>query len=459
MKKRVLALLLGAIVAYSAIVPFTVEVGGAAPCSMLLWATGRQSFGEESPTYTVAGSVSEFNEEIRRAIHRYSPSGRYLLPLAPPGMNTRTELEFIDIFAASYFMSGRVPMFMPAAQTVGHYYYHMFHNSPGLGSNHLVAGETLTVVRHPGATATEVAAQHIPEELRTFRFDTYVGRGSPTSSNTRGAFGLMYEFGAYLYDFTLTMDLADYILTFIEKNDFSSSFDGVTLSVVRGYLNSVSNTVQAFYEFAFWTLEYLLYLRQNSRVEFELYLRNAEFRRTFAYFWNTGMNLVNNIEPVRTQLIFDALAPHGIVGEADGSGFTLRSDEGWVTVGNRNLSEAQLLREQIETPRLSEMLAEMLRGYGNLGAGGGSFEICGDCGHCTFGAAFPDPPPIIVVTLPSVERLTYSGTCTCCGVTATWQYTTTHDVLRIVRSKRNIDGVLLPSCADFCVNSHQRHIR
>ena len=60
---------------------------------------------------------------------------------------------------------------------------------------------------------SEEMAVQIPEELRTFRYDTYVGKGAVVSANKRGIYGLMNEFTAYCWDTITNNSMYEYYLT------------------------------------------------------------------------------------------------------------------------------------------------------------------------------------------------------------------------------------------------------
>jgi hypothetical protein len=342
------------------------------------------------PSYNPPANAAALHEEIHRAVNRYSRTGRMLLPAAAYNMS-KTVHEFIDTF--SFFGQP----FFTNTQLVGHYYYHMSNmpffdtDSMGPATLHMV-DNWLEKVAETGSNiiSTQTAAERIPANLRTFRFDDYVSQGAAASSNTRGIYGLMYELGAYYYDLTLTLDLVDYALTFFDRHGFAIENNNPSHEMFRGYINALVNSTQAFYEFVFWTLEYMLFLRQNHREHFDTLMNNEGLRKTFAFFYLSGEHIINNIEPVRTGLVFGKMRNLGVTVDAAENEITLIT-----TAGNRqssskfefdNLAEAKMLKNEIATPRLTAILQEMLNGYEDT-ADFSDFIICGNCEHCRVSTA------------------------------------------------------------------------
>lgn len=111
----------------------------------------------------------------------------------------------------------------------------------------------------------------IPEELRTFRFDTYVGAYSDgISSNENGIYGLMNEFNAYWMSLHHGVVMFDYHC-------------GQEQSVAswRSYFVDCENGVQAYAEFRYYILTYLLYAQENYPELYQAIMDNLELRYVF----------------------------------------------------------------------------------------------------------------------------------------------------------------------------------
>ncbi|MCL2754712.1 MAG: hypothetical protein FWD35_03210 [Oscillospiraceae bacterium] len=341
-----------------------------------------------APTYTATATQRETVEEVRRAILHHSEDGRYFLPIAAVDWGM-SESEFIEFYYAHTFMT--------TAQYTAHYYYHSYHgNNPGFPSRHLVAGEVLYVDYH-GVTAnsegygvvripTSQAVASVPDNLRTFRFGSYVSPHETVSANLLGAYGLMHELGAYYYDLRLTADLADYVAQFIARNGIVLSVDdwnNPSATLITSYASTAFGSILALYEFTFWTLEYMAFLKANHPDEFAEFMSNDNLRKTFAYFYLSGQCLIYGTMPAKEAQLTAVLRSAGIsvTFEADNS-IWLESGGFSRGIGGDALTEASRLSDHIATERLSAMLSEMLDGYGDI------FE-CNDC------CAEPSTPPQI----------------------------------------------------------------
>ncbi|MFZ9981278.1 MAG: hypothetical protein ACO3FI_04505 [Cyclobacteriaceae bacterium] len=90
----------------------------------------------------------------------------------------------------------------------------------------------------------------IPPHLKTFRFDTYIAGN--TSTQGHGLLGLLDEFNSYLHGFKTSLLLRD---------AFLSSADQLKGRNYTDWLMGAGTSMEAYYEFRFFILEYLLYAR------------------------------------------------------------------------------------------------------------------------------------------------------------------------------------------------------
>jgi len=349
------------------------QAAASTPCLLRDWGESRCDFSDLDPVYASVTGTAETIEEVRRAIMRYSPSGRFLLPLAPVGN------EGVSGFIGNYYDHSRIPNwdpFMQTARPASHYYYHRFHQG-----RHLITGEILPISYHPVKFYTSAATASIPEELRTFHFIKYVSPTSNASSNILGAYGLMHEYGAVHQNLLLMADLTDYVLKFIDRNGVEDDLFIGSPELVCGYIFNQYISGGFFYEVTFWTLEYMLFLKENHSDEFDLFMKNDAFRKVFAYFYLSGEYLINTVIPEQFQLIVDALGDYGITAsfEEENNIFWLNNDytRRHRGTGGPYITGLRMLRDEIETPRLSAILQEMLGGYEDI-------IKCFNCADCGF---------------------------------------------------------------------------
>ena len=111
---------------------------------------------------------------------------------------------------------------------------------------------------------TEDAAKLFPEHLRTFRYDTYVSEGATSSSNVKGIYGLLNEYSAYCWGLNHTISLYPYF-----KNQPMST------ELWYSFYRSGGNNLQAYSEFRFYILSYMLYAEEHEPAVYEGIMGNS----------------------------------------------------------------------------------------------------------------------------------------------------------------------------------------
>lgn len=93
----------------------------------------------------------------------------------------------------------------------------------------------------------------IPQDKRSFRFDTYVE--GYTSTQTDGLLGLLDEFNSYAHSLATVLLL---------KKSYME-VPGMELSHYISWRQDLYSYVQSYYEFKYFLLQYLLYAKTNER--------------------------------------------------------------------------------------------------------------------------------------------------------------------------------------------------
>ena len=117
---------------------------------------------------------------------------------------------------------------------------------------------------------TEEIAAIVPEDLRSFRYSTYVGVGAEVDSNVTGIYGLMDEFTAYCWSSTTNISLYEYFLDqpFSEENWLK-------------YVMMSSGDYFAYSEFKYYILSYLIYAKENYPEIYAETMDNQALRDAF----------------------------------------------------------------------------------------------------------------------------------------------------------------------------------
>ncbi|MBR4182324.1 MAG: hypothetical protein IKQ56_00740 [Lachnospiraceae bacterium] len=98
--------------------------------------------------------------------------------------------------------------------------------------------------------ASSEAFEDLDASLRTDRFENYVGKSSIMSSNMYGVYGLINEFSAYYWGLNTMSSLMDYYKEYDTDN-----------TGWKAFISSLGNNMNAYAEFKYWTLSYILKLR------------------------------------------------------------------------------------------------------------------------------------------------------------------------------------------------------
>ena len=248
-----------------------------------------EAFGE--PTYTSSTDGVQRGEEIKRILAKYSPISMYIIKNRANGRSvndliSRWCLDLNGIY-------GDLDMAV-------HEEYHGFQLVME-GSQH-IADDSVVIISfsRDNIIKTEEATSKIPESLRTSRWDTYVSPGADLTANMQGAYGLLDELGAYYFGCKAVIDSTDYLFKYIEINGYS-------YELVSGYFCSIENNIQAFYEFYYWTLEYLLFIKEHYPEQYRSIMNNGNYRKTFRYLHDNFIIIENDSAPKNKTAVIDML--------------------------------------------------------------------------------------------------------------------------------------------------------
>lgn len=111
---------------------------------------------------------------------------------------------------------------------------------------------------------TEEMAKHIPQKLRTFRYADYVSEGSRLTANQYGMHGLMDEFSAYYWGLQVSSALMGYYKE-----------HGADSLVWGSYAKNLGNGMNAYAEFKYWILNYMIYAKKNHKSVYNAILKDT----------------------------------------------------------------------------------------------------------------------------------------------------------------------------------------
>lgn len=174
-----------------------------------------------------------------------------------------------DIWSAS-------PKLISSLDTAVHETFHQYtHTStsesplPNSLTENIYAGNGVNYrVDHSGVSLfkTSEALAPLGSDIRTFRYDTYVSGNVPTSANMNGTYGLLNEFTAYYWNLEVISSLTGYF----QKYDTDASGWNT-------YTTVLANGTNAYAEFKFWILQYLVYAKSKYPDVYKSIINNKDF--------------------------------------------------------------------------------------------------------------------------------------------------------------------------------------
>ena len=300
----------------------------------------------EPPTFAPTHTKEQQADEIRRMINTYSPSGRFLLN-SEATYRSRTENALISAFISEWIVVFKSDDIFSHLNTAVHEMYHSFQHAVWTGTNNLVNNDIVTIAfLRDEIVKTEEVTSKFPDRLKTFRWATYVSPGVTVTANVSGAYGLLDELSAYYYGCRAVIDCTEYLCEYIDKSGYSSG-------LVMGYFNSIWNDTSAFYEFEFWILAYLSFLKEHYPAHYEAIMGNENYKKVFGYIHDSFEKLFENI-PETNKIIFDKLNSINIV---------VREDNDVLWLGNRGFikptQELEMLKKELSDVKYQIILQEL----------------------------------------------------------------------------------------------------
>jgi len=159
----------------------------------------------------------------------------------------------------------------------------------------------------------------IPDELRTYRFDTYID--GITSTQSDGIIGLLNELHAYYLG-------SRYCFAMLEPYKVAA---GSEASGLYEWVKHTQSTMSAFYEFDFFIKEYLLRMKMNYEPDYYRLLSYKPFNEAYLSLIKLYSDLIDNY----SDRINDEIRLLNASGETEAS-----IEKGWLWVkpGNSHVS-------------------------------------------------------------------------------------------------------------------------
>ena len=196
---------------------------------------------------------------------------------------------------------------------------------------------------------TEEIAAIVPEDLRSFRYSTYVGAGAEVDSNVNGIYGLMNEFTAYCWGSITNVSMYEYFLDqpFSRENWFE-------------YVAMSSSDYYAYSEFKFFILSYLIYAKENYPEIYAETMDNQALRDAFriveARYRGVVEQYFANLDKTE-----EYLKANGLPAFQDNGYFYISNGGSGYSLIDTFVSTYELLENAMQAPEYVEMYNLMIK--------------------------------------------------------------------------------------------------
>ncbi len=129
---------------------------------------------------------------------------------------------------------------------------------------------------------TSEVFEDLDPSLKTGRFNQYVSKTSVASANLYGVYGLINEFTAYYWGLNTMFSLMDYYKEYDTDN-----------TGWKEYASSLANNMNAFAEFRYWILSYMLYAKDKHPKTYKAILNDKEFCTAYTVMNEKFLNLIS----------------------------------------------------------------------------------------------------------------------------------------------------------------------
>jgi hypothetical protein len=160
----------------------------------------------------------------------------------------------------------------------------------------------------------------VPKELQTkiFRYNTYIGDGSKTSSQVSGIYGMLNEFSAYYHGSKAQLQLFEY---------YKKKCTPPTQDCWEDCFANMGSELYAYYEFRLFMAWYLVYAKANYPAVYQQFMENKALRLAYTLLNQQYGELVNAYFAKREEMIA-LFKAQGVEVRVDGEYLIFRTASG-----------------------------------------------------------------------------------------------------------------------------------
>ena len=275
--------------------------------SRMLYPEQRKSFALSKQKPTVPTLTAKRSaENVMAILNAYAPDGAFILNYSLNSGN-----NFLDWWSSDRLCDG---INMAVHEECHDFIWREAFKKQQYDAQAIYTGDgKYILVKNTNVFNTLEMAPTVPQQLRTDRYDLYVGfpYDGDLSAQVNGVYGLLNEYTAYYWGTQSALDLYDY---YMDQN--------ATAEQWLDYVVDVIGTWGAYTEFRYFILQYMIYARDNYPAVYNGILSNQDFIEAFTILDNNHLQLKKEIWDT-----FDTLAKHlnsnGVQAIWSGTGFTI----------------------------------------------------------------------------------------------------------------------------------------
>ena len=305
----------------------------------------------------------DISGEIKKILYNYSPTGAYIIDSVAQ-LSKKTPGELISVWLREdgdfigslnlavheicHMYTGSVAEYEKIYNGIRYtaQNYEFDENNNIIYSDvYIVDGNPVTVKYGDQTIKTEAVTSSLPVYLKSASWELYVSPGNENSANLDGVYGMLNEIHAYYRAFNSVIDCFEYLTGYIDEYGYNEDYP-------LSYFGSLYNDISIFYEFKFWTLEYLSYLKEQHPGGYRAVMDDENYKRVFIHINDNFEYAINNIVPEFAKAVTEKFNGMGI--------YSGETDE-IIWFGNSGIGKFKVETETMEKEIQSAKNAEVMR--------------------------------------------------------------------------------------------------
>lgn len=280
-------------------------------------------------------------KNVEDILKKYDPDGAYIM---------QKQKAVGDDILVWFNSGGRIVDSIDVAVHEETHGYSFHYAKDYYGMAYFVGKKKTVQVSYTKVYESKKMARSIPKRLRTFRYNTYVGRPTANlASNVRGAYGLLNEFMAYRAGMNTTISLFSYYKS--KKADWNAW---------QGFISSCENNRLAYAEFKYYILHYLYYAKKYYPDIYKGIMGNGQFCRAYKKIESSYAKLIKTYAKDLKKLK-SLLEAKGYHVEANDEHFILYNNSGSGSGLRRFTEDYKKLQKEINKKKYRSIHSRLVR--------------------------------------------------------------------------------------------------